>query len=200
MNLTFLKENPHFYTFNNTNNNTNTHDDDTYMEYSSRSGTGTEGGTNLAQPVFTSPQHRERATSSYRIRSQTMLPLISQLPLLHEKVANLIELYLVDYNHLASQMDYLYTQIQNAEESESLRLDSSRNQLMIVNAILSVLTCIIGFCAYITGAFGMNLDQVYYLQPIKGVFNAVFCITMFFIPIATVAICWGLMKYGYIPI
>ena len=120
--------------------------------------------------------------------------------LLHEKIANLFELYLVDYNNLSSRMEYLSTQMQNSEESESLRLDSSRNQLMIVNAVLSVLTCIIGFCAYITGAFGMNLDQVYTLQPVKGVFNAVFCITMFFIPVGTALICWFLMKYGYIPI
>ena len=45
----------------------------------------------------------------------------------------------------------------------------------------------------------MNLDQVHTLQHVPGAFNAVFCLTMFFIPVATATICWGLMKYGYIP-
>ncbi len=43
---------------------------------------------------------------------------LSSIPqLLHEKVANLFELYLVDYNNLSSQMEFLSMQMQNAEVS-----------------------------------------------------------------------------------
>ena len=84
-------------------------------------------------------------------RTQSCVSDADQPQSLHENVQNLFELYLVDYNNLSNQMEYLSTQMQNAEESESLRLDSARNQLMIVNAVLSVVTGVIGFCGYITG-------------------------------------------------
>ena len=52
----------------------------------------------------------------------------------------------------------------------SLRLDTSRNELLIANTALTVLSCGIGFGAYVAGIFGMNLDQTIYLQPRQGSF------------------------------
>jgi Mg2+ and Co2+ transporter CorA len=55
----------------------------------------------------------------------------------------------------------------------SLRLDISRNEALMANTVLGILGAAIGFGGYITGVFGMNLDQVYYLMPRQGSFLAV---------------------------
>ena len=41
----------------------------------------------------------------------------------------------------------------------SLRLDTSRNELLIANTMLAVLACCFGLGAYVSGIFGMNLDN-----------------------------------------
>ena len=40
----------------------------------------------------------------------------------------------------------------------------------MANTILAILSCAIGFGAFVTGAFGMNLDQAVYLLPWHGGF------------------------------
>jgi Mg2+ and Co2+ transporter CorA len=58
-----------------------------------------------------------------------------------------------------------------------LRLDTSQNQLLIANTAITVLGCAIAFAAYITGAFGMNLDNVDSIQPVKFSFTVVFVLS-----------------------
>lgn len=41
----------------------------------------------------------------------------------------------------------------------STKLDSSQNEVMLAQFSLSILLCSIGFSVYISGIFGMNLDQ-----------------------------------------
>ena len=91
------------------------------------------------------------------------------------------------------------TSIHNAEESENLRLDMARNQLLILNVVLTVTTVVIGFCGYITGIFGMNLDQTTWLQDVYGIFTVVFVSTLLFIIIGGCSLVCFLMKYEYIP-
>jgi len=54
-----------------------------------------------------------------------------------------------------------------------LRLDTSRNELLIANTVLAILACCFGLGAYVSGIFGMNLDNTGKLQETKGVFNIV---------------------------
>ena len=54
-----------------------------------------------------------------------------------------------------------------------LRLDTSRNELMIVNTDMTVLACCIGVGTFIAGIFGMNLDNTAYIQPVDGTFAIV---------------------------
>lgn len=68
---------------------------------------------------------------------------------------------------------YCRSQIQSAEELVSLRLDTSRNELLIANTALAVLACSIAFGAYITGVFGMNLDNTETIQNDKHSFAIV---------------------------
>jgi hypothetical protein len=55
-----------------------------------------------------------------------------------------------------------------------LRLDTSRNELLVANTVLAILGCSIAFSAYITGIFGMNLNNTKSIQPVENVFQLVF--------------------------
>jgi hypothetical protein len=56
----------------------------------------------------------------------------------------------------------------------ALKLDSSRNQLLVVNTRLVVYVVAIGFAAYLTGIFAMNLDNSITLLYVYGIFEAIF--------------------------
>jgi len=115
-----------------------------------------------------------------------------------EKMSSLFEVYLYDYTSLFDKMNNLNIEIENVEDYAILKINTIQNQLMLVNLIISVLSCVIGFCAYITGLFGMNLDNVNYLQNINGIFNGVVISTSIFIPMVTYFIIWNLKSYNYI--
>jgi hypothetical protein len=80
-----------------------------------------------------------------------------------------------------------------------LKLDTSRNELLVANTTLTVCTVTIGFGAYVTGVFGQNLDQTEWLMPLPGVFISVVSITGGIIVFATVAIILYLRKTGVLP-
>lgn len=134
------------------------------------------------------------------IKKCSHLPEFIQNHSMHERIESLLEVHLYDFNGLSSEIDLLTGTIKHAEEFALFRLSSIRNQLMIVNTVLSILTCAIGLCAYITGLFGMNLDNVNTLQPISGVFNNVVISTVIFVPIATFCAIIFLKKYDYLPV
>ena len=92
----------------------------------------------------------------------------------HEEIEELLENYLNDNNSLQAKLEFLKSQMQSAEELVSLRLDTARNQLLVANTALCVLACAISAGSYITGAFGMNLDNTVKLQAEPGLFNVVF--------------------------
>ncbi len=110
----------------------------------------------------------------------------------------LLEAYLIDFNSLASKVEYLRSQIQSAEESVSLRLDTSRNELLIINTGLAVAGCSIAFSAYLSGGFGMNLDNTEWL-PIHGSFAGVFGGTLALIPVTATVVFSYLTKKGMLP-
>jgi Mg2+ and Co2+ transporter CorA len=116
-----------------------------------------------------------------------------------EKMSSLFEGYLFDYTNLLFKMNGLNDKIEHEEEYAILKLSLIHNQLMMINMIISILTCVIGFCAYVTGLFGMNLDNVQYIQPVPGVFNGVLISTIVFIPIVTFLVIWILKQNELIP-
>ena len=71
----------------------------------------------------------------------------------------------------------------------SLRLDTSRNELLIANTILAILACCFGLGAFVSGIFGMNLDNTGKLQQTKNVFYTV---------IAVSTACMVVMFFGFI--
>jgi len=104
-------------------------------------------------------------------------PLTKELLGTHEEIEELLENYLNDYKSVEAKLEYLKAQMQSAEELVSLRLDTARNQLLVANTAFAVLACSIATGSYITGAFGMNLDNTLKLQYEPGVFNLVFILT-----------------------
>ncbi|KAJ1442235.1 hypothetical protein B484DRAFT_390245, partial [Ochromonadaceae sp. CCMP2298] len=81
--------------------------------------------------------------------------------------------YLIDLGSLESKIDFTRSQIQSAEELVSLRLDTSRNELLIANTALAILSCCFGMGAYVTGIFGMNLNNTKGIQRMPYLFEVV---------------------------
>jgi len=55
----------------------------------------------------------------------------------------------------------------------SLRLDISRNELLVANSVLALAACCCGLGAYVTGVFGMNLDNTVTIQETPHLFYTV---------------------------
>lgn len=117
----------------------------------------------------------------------------------HEEIEELLAAALLDFSSLESKLDLLSTQMKSAEEMISLRLDTSRNELLIANTAISILSVCIAFSAYITGIFGMNLDNTRYIQPTSGVFSTVFCVTAIFICVGSYSVFFYLRYCGILP-
>lgn len=101
------------------------------------------------------------------------IPLSPDILGSHEEVEELLQTYAMDYDSLSTKLKFLKEKIENAEDLVSLRLDTSRNELLICNTAFSLLSCCIGLGAYLTGVFGMNLDNTISIQPVRGVFATI---------------------------
>ena len=125
------------------------------------------------------------------------IPLDSKLLASHEEIEILLESYLTDYNSLETKLVYLRTQMQNAEELVMLRLDTSRNQLLIVDNVISVVTAALAFGSFIGSIFGMNFDSNIWRDP-NG-FRSVTIITVIGMVIGTLVTIIYFQKTGIIP-
>jgi len=85
------------------------------------------------------------------------LPLQEELMMHHSEMEGLMESFLMDFNTLQSKLEFIKSQIQTAEELVSLRLDTSRNQLLVADTTLSIAMLGVGLGSWVCGLFGMNL-------------------------------------------
>lgn len=92
----------------------------------------------------------------------------------HEDTEDLLEIYLLDCASLETRVAQLQGRIQSAENLVMIRLDTVRNDLLTMNTVLTVLSCSIAIGAYITGVFGMNLDNTVTIQPVQYMFPVIF--------------------------
>ncbi len=88
-------------------------------------------------------------------------------------VETAVDKFQVDCEAILTKMDFLRDLIFNEESLFQLTLNYSQNEILILNTVMTMLTCSVGFGAYITGVFGMNLDQTSYLQPKQNSFLVV---------------------------
>lgn len=104
-----------------------------------------------------------------------------------------------DFRDLWRRIRALDARLEEVEASVLLRLDISRNELLVASTVLSVVACTIGFAGFITGAFGMNLDNSEELVPVKGLFGGVFGACLVLIVGLTVAILQYFRAKGILP-
>ena len=126
-------------------------------------------------------------------------PISQELLGTHEEIEELLENYLNDNNAIEAKLTYLKAQTQSAEELVTLRLDTARNQLLVANTGFAVLACAISCGSFITGAFGMNLDNTILLQNKPGLFNVVILSSVFGIIALFALVIWYLRYTGVLP-
>ena len=126
------------------------------------------------------------------------VPLSSALLDTHEEIEILLESYLSDYTTLETKLGVLQMQIQNAEELLQLRLDTSRNQILVVEMIISVVTCSLSFGSFIGSMFGMNLPVKLYYGG-ETPFKVTFALTVIFMFAGTVLSILYFRNVGIIP-
>ena len=64
---------------------------------------------------------------------------------------------------------------------------------------MAVLSCCISFGSYVGGLFGMNLDNVQFLEPINGLFYGIFGSSFGFMILSYFCIIYFYQKSGVIP-
>lgn len=104
-----------------------------------------------------------------------------------------------EFRDLLRRVRTLDARLEEVEASVLLRLDISRNELLVASTVLSVVACTIGFAGFITGAFGMNLDNSEELAPVKGLFGGVFGACLLLIVGLTGAILQYFRAKGILP-
>ncbi len=77
----------------------------------------------------------------------------------------LFESYLSEYSALESKLNILKQKLKSAEEGVILRLDTSRNQLLIADTCISVCSLCIGTGSFVGSIFGMNLKNHHESRP-----------------------------------
>lgn len=87
------------------------------------------------------------------------MPLENEILATREEAESMLESYLMDYNSIQSKLTLLRSQLQGAEALVSLRLDTSRNELLITNTVVSVVSCTFAIGGYVGALFGMNLTN-----------------------------------------
>lgn len=85
------------------------------------------------------------------------LPLSEEILNVHGDIELLLEGYVMDYTNLESKIESLRSQMFSTEELVLLRLDTSRNQLLSVDIMLSLSGFVLGCGNFIGAMFGMNL-------------------------------------------
>lgn len=149
---------------------------------------------------------------------------------IHEEIQVLLESSLMDCNTIISSLEIMRSQVINGEDlvrrnllmmmmmmvfvmtmsmmmiityidgQALMQLDTARNNLLTLNTTISVLSVAIAFSAYITGAFGMNLDQTRWLQHVSGGFTGVVVCTLALIFISSIAAVWYFRHVGMLPV
>lgn len=87
-----------------------------------------------------------------------------------------LDKYRGDLESLIDKLEMLSELVEHEESLFRLQLNYSQNEILILNTGLTILSCAIGLGAFLTGAFGMNLDNTVTLQEKKYSFPIVmFC-------------------------
>ena len=84
-------------------------------------------------------------------------PDMETLPVSADIIADMVESYLFQIRALTLEAQEMLNLIKNKTELAELNLDYNRNQLMVIELILTFLTAGIDLCCVFGGLFGMNV-------------------------------------------
>ena len=77
----------------------------------------------------------------------------------------LIKHYILDFVAQDNEVDYMINELQFNEKSLELRLETSRNELTLINTYFTITSAFFGFGGFLAGIFGMNLDNSTTTEP-----------------------------------
>jgi hypothetical protein len=135
-----------------------------------------------------------------RLKSNPSLynyPLSSEILDIHEEIEILLEPYVLDFSSLEVKLQFLKTQLTNAEELVLLRLDTSRNRLLIADTTIAVISCAIGIGSYFGQMFGTNFISDIY--DTRGNFEALITVTSILITLFCFMTLYYLRITGILP-
>ena len=104
-------------------------------------------------------------------------PLGNEILKTHEEIEMILDSLYRDFNSLISKFSLLKHKLTSAQEMVSMKLDTTRNELLKTNMILSIIALYLTLGGFVAGIFGMNLDNTIHLQNTPHVFIAVTVIT-----------------------
>jgi Mg2+ and Co2+ transporter CorA len=104
-------------------------------------------------------------------------PLKDEILKTHEEVEIIVDFHYRGFNTLISKFTLLKQQLTSSQEMVSMKLDTTRNELLKTNMILSIVALYLTIGGFVAGIFGMNLDNTIHLQFQKHVFISVTVIT-----------------------
>lgn len=110
-----------------------------------------------------------------------------------------VESILVDFRTIEKKTDVMVRKLTHLEESINMKLSTSCNELLFASTIMSVFGTVIGFGGYVTGAFGMNLDNTETIQTTPGWFAGVCSSTLFLIIFGSCVIIAIFYHFHYLP-
>lgn len=106
--------------------------------------------------------------------------------------------YLLRYSELESAIKIQQNNIANTVEGQELEGINVQTKVLVANTMITVLSTAIGFCGYVTGAFGMNVDNTYIKWP-NGSFAFLCAFTFIFIFVSTKIGMLLLRRSGVLP-
>ena len=110
----------------------------------------------------------------------------------------LLYAYLLRYSKMESELKQQKGVIISTEQGQELQSLNVQTKVLVANTMITVLATTIGFCGYVTGAFGMNLDNTYWTWPDFS-FNTVIGGTLGFIVVITKVSMILLRRSGILP-
>ena len=126
-------------------------------------------------------------------------PLSAEVVRQHEEVEEMLSPYLLDFYLLESTYEVLREMVSSSEDSVLMKLDIVRNKLLLANTLISIVAVNFAFGSFISGIFGMNLDNTQTIQPIKNSFEIVAITTILAIAIGIILSILLLCLNGTLP-
>ena len=126
-------------------------------------------------------------------------PLHNEILMTHEEIEMIFDSRYRDFNTLISKLTLLKQKLTSAQEMVSMKLDTTRNELLKTNMILSIVALYLTLGGFVAGIFGMNLDNTIYLQSTPHVFMTVTLVTTGVIIVGIVLTIAFFIMYDILP-